>query len=83
MYSDFSAAPASPEKSEYNVVLKDAGAAKLQVIKVVKEVTGLGLKEAKELVDGAPKTVKENAPKAEAEELQKKLTEAGAVVELQ
>ena len=71
------------EKSEYNVVLKDAGAAKLQVIKVVKEVTGLGLKEAKELVDGAPKTVKENAPKAEAEELQKKLTEAGAVVELQ
>ena len=71
------------EKSEYNVVLKDAGAAKLQVIKVVKEVTGLGLKEAKELVDGAPKTVKENAPKAEAEELQKKLVEAGAVVELQ
>ena len=71
------------EKSEYNVVLKDAGAAKLQVIKVVKEVTGLGLKEAKELVDGAPKTVKENAPKAEAEELQKKLTDAGAVVELQ
>ena len=71
------------EKSEYNVVLKDAGAAKLQVIKVVKEVTGLGLKEAKELVDGAPKTVKENVPKAEAEELQKKLTEAGAVVELQ
>ena len=71
------------EKSEYNVVLKDAGAAKLQVIKVVKELTGLGLKEAKELVDGAPKTVKENAPKAEAEELQAKLTEAGAVVELQ
>ena len=71
------------EKLEYNVVLKDAGAAKLQVIKVVKEVTGLGLKEAKELVDGAPKTVKENAPKAEAEELQAKLTEAGAVVELQ
>ena len=71
------------EKSEYNVVLKDAGAAKLQVIKVVKEVTGLGLKEAKELVDGAPKTVKENVPKAEAEELQKKLTDAGATVELQ
>jgi len=71
------------EKSEYNVVLKDAGAAKLQVIKVVKEVTGLGLKEAKDLVDGAPKTVKENCPKAEAEELQAKLTEAGAVVELQ
>ena len=76
-------AAGAAEKSEYNVVLKDAGAAKLQVIKVVKEVTGLGLKEAKELVDGAPKTVKENAPKAEAEELQKKLTEAGAVVELQ
>ena len=71
------------EKSEYNVVLKEAGAAKLQVIKVVKEVTGLGLKEAKDLVDGAPKTVKENVPKAEAEELQAKLTEAGAVVELQ
>ena len=76
-------AAGAAEKSEYNVVLKDAGAAKLQVIKVVKEVTGLGLKEAKELVDGAPKTVKENCPKAEAEELQKKLVEAGAVVELQ
>lgn len=76
-------AAGAAEKSEYNVVLKDAGAAKLQVIKVVKEVTGLGLKEAKELVDGAPKTVKENAPKAEAEELQKKLVDAGAVVELQ
>ena len=77
------AGDAAAEKSEFNVVLKDAGAAKLQVIKVVKEVTGLGLKEAKDLVDGAPKTVKENCPKAEAEELQKKLTEAGAVVELQ
>ena len=76
-------AAGAAEKSEYNVVLKDAGAAKLQVIKVVKEVTGLGLKEAKDLVDGAPKTVKENCPKAEAEELQAKLTEAGAVVELQ
>ena len=76
-------AAGAAEKSEYNVVLKDAGAAKLQVIKVVKEVTGLGLKEAKELVDGAPKTVKENVPKAEAEELQKKLTEAGATIELQ
>ena len=75
-------AAGAAEKSEYNVVLKDAGAAKLQVIKVVKEVTGLGLKEAKDLVDGAPKTVKENCPKAEAEELQAKLTEAGAVVEL-
>ena len=76
-------AAGAAEKSEYNVVLKEAGAAKLQVIKVVKEVTGLGLKEAKDLVDGAPKTVKENVPKAEAEELQAKLTEAGAVVELQ
>ena len=70
------------EKSEFNVVLKDAGAAKLQVIKVVKEVTGLGLKEAKEIADGAPKTVKENVAKEEAEELKAKFTEAGAVVEL-
>jgi len=76
-------AAGAAEKSEYNVVLKEAGAAKLQVIKVVKEVTGLGLKEAKDLVDGAPKTIKENVPKAEAEDLQAKLTEAGAVVELQ
>ena len=76
-------AAGAAEKSEYNVVLKEAGAAKLQVITVGKEVTGSGLKEAKELVDDAAKTVKENAPKAEAEELQKKLVEAGAVVELQ
>ena len=73
-------AAGAAEKSEYNVVLKEAGAAKLQVIKVVKEVTGLGLKEAKDLVDGAPKTIKENVPKAEAEDLQAKLTEAGAVL---
>ena len=75
-------AAGASEKSEYNVVLKDAGAAKLQVIKVVKEVTGLGLKEAKEMVDGAPKTIKEGASKEEAEELKAKFTEAGAVVEL-
>jgi len=76
-------AAGAAEKSEYNVVLKDAGAAKLQVIKVVKEVTGLGLKEAKELVDGAPKTIKEGVNKDEAEELKAKFTEVGAVVELQ
>lgn len=71
------------EKSEFDVVLKDAGANKIAVIKVVRDVTGLGLKEAKELVDGAPKTVKEKAPKAEAEEIKAKFTEAGAVIELQ
>ena len=76
-------AAGAAEKSEYNVVLKEAGAAKLQVIKVVKEVTGLGLKEAKELVDGAPKTVKENVAKEEAEELKAKFEEVGATVELQ
>jgi large subunit ribosomal protein L7/L12 len=63
--------------------LKDAGEQKINVIKVVKEITGLGLKEAKDLVDGAPKPVKENVKKEEAEEIKKKLTEAGAVVELQ
>ena len=77
------AGAAAEEKSEFDVVLTEAGGNKIAVIKVVRDATGLGLKEAKELVDGAPKTVKENAPKAEAEELQKKLTEAGAVVELQ
>lgn len=70
------------EKTEFDVVLKDAGANKIAVIKVVRDATGLGLKEAKDLVDGAPKTVKEKAPKAEAEELKAKFTEAGAVVEL-
>ena len=70
------------EKSSFNVVLKDAGANKIQVIKVVRDATGLGLKEAKDLVDGAPKTVKENASKEEAEELKAKFTEVGAVVEL-
>ena len=77
------AAAAAEEKSSFNVVLKDAGANKIQVIKVVRDATGLGLKEAKELVDGAPKTVKENVAKEEAEEMKAKFSEAGAVVELQ
>ncbi|MDR1104340.1 MAG: 50S ribosomal protein L7/L12 [Endomicrobium sp.] len=76
------AGAAAEEKTEFNVVLANAGASKINVIKVVREVTGLGLKEAKDLVDGAPKTVKENVAKAEAEEIKKKLTEAGATVEL-
>lgn len=78
------AAPATDgeEKSEFNVVLASAGASKINVIKIVREVTGLGLKEAKDLVDGAPKNVKENVAKAEAEEIKKKLIEAGATVEL-
>lgn len=71
------------EKSAYNVILKEAGEQKINVIKVVKEITGLGLKEAKDIVDGAPKAVKEGVKKEEAEELKKKLMEAGAVVELQ
>ena len=77
------AAGAAEEKSNFNVVLKEAGAQKIQVIKVVRDATGLGLKEAKDLVDGAPKTVKENVQAADAEELKKKLEEAGATVELQ
>ena len=77
------AAGAAEEKSEFNVVLKDAGDQKIKVIKVVRDATGLGLKEAKELVDGAPKTVKENVAKEEAEELKAKFVEAGATVELQ
>ena len=76
-------AGAAEEKSSFDVVLKDAGANKIQVIKVVRDATGLGLKEAKELVDGAPKTVKENVSKEEAEELKAQFTEVGAVVELQ
>lgn len=76
-------AAVAEEKSSFNVVLKDAGAQKIQVIKVVKDVTGLGLKEAKDLVDGAPKTVKENVAKADAEALKAKLEEVGAAVELQ
>ncbi|MBR3696678.1 MAG: 50S ribosomal protein L7/L12 [Clostridia bacterium] len=76
-------AVAEEEKSSFNVVLKEAGANKIAVIKVVRDITGLGLKEAKDLVDGAPKTVKEGASKEEAEEMKAKFTEAGAVVELQ
>lgn len=75
-------APAEEEKSNFDVVLKAPGAAKLQVVKKVKELTGLGLKEAKELVDNAPSVVKEGLPKAEAENLKKELEEAGAEVEL-
>ncbi|MFR2535305.1 MAG: 50S ribosomal protein L7/L12 [Clostridia bacterium] len=75
-------AGAAEEKTSFDVVLKDAGANKIQVIKVVRDATGLGLKEAKDLVDGAPKTVKEGASKEEAEELKAKFTEVGAVVEL-
>ena len=76
-------AGAAEEKTSFNVVLKDAGDQKIKVIKVVRDATGLGLKEAKELVDGAPKTVKEGASKEEAEELKAKFTEVGAVIELQ
>lgn len=79
---DAGGAAAAEEKTSFNVVLKSAGASKLNVVKIVKELTGLGLKEAKELVDGAPKNVKEGVSKAEAEELKAKLTEAGAEVEL-
>lgn len=75
-------AAAVEEKTEFNLVLNDAGAQKVGVIKVVREITGLGLKEAKDLVDGAPKTVKEAMPKADAEAAKKKLEEAGAKAEL-
>ena len=77
------AGAAAEEKSSFNVVLKEAGDQKIKVIKVVRDATGLGLKEAKDLVDGAPKTVKENVSKEEAEELKAKFTEVGAVIELQ
>jgi large subunit ribosomal protein L7/L12 len=76
------AAEAAAEKTEFTVMLKSAGANKLQIVKLVKDLTGLGLKEAKELVDGAPKPVKENISKAEAEDIKNKLTEAGAEVEI-
>lgn len=76
------AAAAAEEKTEFDVVLTDAGANKLSVIKVVREVTGLGLKDAKDMVEGAPKTIKEGASKEDAEALKAKLTEAGATVEL-
>jgi large subunit ribosomal protein L7/L12 len=75
------AAPAE-EKTEFNVILAETGEKKIQVIKVVRELTGLGLKEAKDLVDGAPKPVKEGVPKAEAESIKKKLEEQGAKVEI-
>ena len=76
------AAAAAEEKTDFNVVLLEAGAQKVQVIKAVRELTGLGLKEAKDLVDGAPKNVKEAIPKADAEAAKKKLEDAGAKVEL-
>ncbi|MBF8253898.1 MAG: rplL [Deltaproteobacteria bacterium] len=76
------AAAAAEEKTEFNVILAEVGEKKIQVIKVVRELTGLGLKEAKDLVDGAPKPVKEAVPKAEAEAIKKKLEEQGAKVEI-
>ena len=76
------AAPAAEEKDEFDVILVEAGANKINVIKEIRAITQLGLKEAKDLVDGAPKTVKEGVAKAEAEEIKKKLEEAGAKVEL-
>ncbi|MCL2014021.1 MAG: 50S ribosomal protein L7/L12 [Oscillospiraceae bacterium] len=76
------AAPAAEEKSEFDVVLTEVGASKMNVIKVVKEITGLGLKEAKELVDNAPKPLKQGASKADADDIKAKLEEAGAKVEL-
>ncbi|MBQ6848375.1 MAG: 50S ribosomal protein L7/L12 [Clostridia bacterium] len=75
-------AAAAEEKTEFDVILKEAGAEKIKVIKAVREITGLGLAEAKALVDGAPKTLKEAAPKEEAEEIKAKLSEVGATVEL-
>ena len=76
------AAPAAEEKTAFDVILKSAGANKLQVVKIVKDLTGLGLKEAKDLVDGAPKPVKEGVAKAEADEVATKLKDAGADVEV-
>ena len=76
------AAPAEEEKSEFTVVLKEVGGNKIAVIKAVREITGLGLSEAKALVDGAPGTIKENVPTAEAKDIEAKLKEAGATVEL-
>ena len=77
------AGEAAPEKSSFTIMLNDAGASKINVIKAVREITGLGLAESKALVDGAPKAVKENVPAAEAQEAKKALEEAGATVELQ
>lgn len=80
--ADGGGAAAAEEKTSFNVILKSGGASKLGVVKVVKELTGLGLKEAKDMVDGAPATIKENVSKAEAEDLAAKLKEAGAEVEI-
>ena len=76
------AAPVEEEQTEFTVILKEAGASKINVIKAVREITALGLKEAKEMVDNAPKAIKENVSKEEAEAVAKKLTDAGAVVEM-
>ena len=83
MVAELAAAAAAEEKTAFNVILKNAGGQKLTVVKIVKELTGLGLKEAKDLVDGAPKPVKEGVTKDEAETLRAKLVEAGAEVEVQ
>lgn len=83
MVAGAAAGAAAEEKTEFDVVLANAGASKVKVIKVVREVTGLGLKEAKDLVDGAPKTIKENVSKDDAEALKAKFAEVGATVELQ
>jgi large subunit ribosomal protein L7/L12 len=80
--ADGAGGAAAAEKTNFDVVLKAPGANKLQIVKLVKELTGLGLKEAKDMVDGAPKTIKEGLPKDEAENLKKQLSEAGAEVEL-
>lgn len=82
MSGDGGGAAAVAEKTEFTVVLKSGGASKLNVVKVVKDLTGLGLKEAKEMVDGAPRNIKENVAKAEAEEVANKLKDAGADVEI-
>ena len=82
MVAGAAAGAAAEEKTEFDVVLANAGASKVKVIKVVREVTGLGLKEAKDLVDGAPKTIKEGVPAREAEEMKAKLEETGATVEV-
>ena len=79
---DAASAPAEEEKTEFDVVLKEVGSEKIKVIKVVRELTGLGLKEAKDLVDGAPKTVKENVTKDEAAQMEAKFKEVGATVEI-
>jgi large subunit ribosomal protein L7/L12 len=80
--ADAGGAPAAEAQTEFNVILVDAGATKINVIKVVREITGLGLKDAKEMVDGAPKTVKEGASKEEADSIKEKLEAAGAKVEV-